>query len=67
MEALPHSTIVSLPVLSPAGEGVPEAHVARLDADDAVERVVPPPETMGVEEAKSEGVQPTHVLPPRDR
>jgi excinuclease ABC subunit C len=62
----PHSTIVGLPVLNPMAGNVPEAHVAAVDADDAAERVIPPPQALAPDEARAEGIQPTHILPPSD-
>ena len=66
---MPHTTIASLPVLQPADPTTPDVDpLAVLDSEDIAAEVPNPPEAppMGRDEAADKGIQPTHMLPPKN-
>ena len=64
---MPHSTMMSLPVLNPRPEE-PDVRISSIDAEDVLGPGNPPnPDVapaMDRDEAIAQGIQPTHVLPP---
>jgi len=65
-EAMPHTTLPSLPVLNPVPEQPAPDPLATLDSEDIAAEVPNPagPPPMDAEEVEARHIQPTHVVPP---
>jgi excinuclease ABC subunit C len=65
-DAMPHTTLPSLPILNPVPEQPAPDPLATLDSEDIAAEVPNPtgPPRMSAEEVEARHIQPTHVVPP---